>query len=345
MRKARLGRTNLEVTRWGLGGIPLSTVMGGTDEEGISKVIHAALDKGVNIIDTARMYMDSETNIGEVMKNRRSECVLASKSMSRDKDGMADDIADSLEQLQTDKIEIYQIHDLKPGEVSQVMGKEGALEALRIAKEQGLIDHIGLTTHHNQVGIDLLKTDEFDTIMIPFNVIEREPEKGLLSVAKEKDVGFIVMKPIAGGSIQNIEKAFRFFNAYPADLILNGVANLDELNGNVQCAEDETPLTKQELLDFEQEVAPLGVDFCRRCGYCMPCPNDIIIPVMVHVMYNMFRGKKYEDLPKEKQETGKSMVMWLECCEECGQCEEKCPYDLPIIERKREALEWFRNFG
>ena len=344
MRKVRLGRTNIQVTRWGLGGIPLSPVMGGTTDEAINEVIHATLDKGINIIDTAKIYMGSEANIGEVMKTRRSECVLASKSFVRDAEGMTEDILDSLEELHTEKIEIYQLHDVRPPDVPEIMGKGGALEALKKARDEGLIDHIGLTTHHVQVGIDLLKTDEFATIMIPFNVIEREPEKELLSLVKEKDVGFIVMKPIAGGAIADIEKAFRFFNAYPVDLILNGVANLKELEGNIQCAQDDRPLTVKELADFEREVAPLGEDFCRRCGYCMPCPNDIVIPVMVHVMYSTYKGKKYEDLPPEKQEAGKGMVIWLECCDECGQCEDKCPYGLPTIERKREALEWFRNF-
>jgi len=344
MRRVRLGRTQLEVTRWGLGGIPLSPIMGGTTDETINQVIHTALDRGINFIDTAKIYMGSEANIGEVMKSRRSECFLASKSFVRDAASMTEDILDSLEELQTDKIEIYQLHDVRPPDIPIVMGKDGALEALKKAKSDGLIDYIGLTTHHVQVGIDLLKTHEFDTIMIPFNIIEREPEKELLALAKTMDVGVIVMKPIAGGAIGNIEKAFRFFNPYPVDLILNGVANLKELNGNIEWAMDDRPLTREELADFEAEVAPLGINFCRRCGYCMPCPNDIIIPIMVHVMYSTFKGKKYEDLPPEKKETGKGMVMWLECCDECGQCEDKCPYSLPTIARKREALEWFRSF-
>ncbi len=340
MKKIRLGRTNLEVTKWGLGGIPLSTVMGGNTEEGIGDVIKAALDYGINFIDAARIYFGSETNIGEAIKSRRDQVVLATKTINREPDVVASDIKDSLAEFQTDKIDIYQIHDLLPAEVESVMGKNGVLEVLKKAKSDGLIDFIGLTTHHCSVGIDLIKTGEFDTVMFPFNVIEREPEKELLKVARENDIGTIVMKPLAGGPIANIPKAFRFFNNYDVDLILNGISNLDELKQNLKCAEDPTPLTNEELKDFEKEVEHLGMDFCRRCNYCLPCPNDLIISPFIHVIYQIMKGKNYKDLSAEKKEIIDNMGIWYEACEECGQCEEKCPYDLPTIKRKNALLEF-----
>jgi hypothetical protein len=341
MRKVKLGRTGLEVTRWALGGIPLSTVMGGNTEEAINKVIHSALDYGINFIDTSRVYMDSETLIGEVMKTRRSECILASKSFSRKQDEAMADIEESLKQLQTDKIEIYQIHALKPHEVSTVMGKDGSLAALKKAKDQGLIDFIGLTSHHVGLMVDLLKTNEFDTVMFPFNVIEREPEKELISLAGSMDIGTMVMKPLAGGAIRNIEKSFKFFNNFQVDIILNGVSNTDELYENLKMAEISSSLTSDELALFEREVAYLGNNFCRRCNYCEPCPNDIRIPDMIHLLWQMVHGKKFEDISPEKKELGKNLVIWLQACEECGKCEEKCPYDLPTIKRKQELLEMF----
>jgi predicted aldo/keto reductase-like oxidoreductase len=341
MRKVRLGRTNLEVTRWALGGIPLSTVMGGKDEETISQVFNAALDYGINFVDTSRVYMDSETNIGEVMKARRKECIIASKSHTRDYDGVMSDLEESLKELQTDKIDIFQVHELYPDEVSTMMGKGGGLEAFKKAREQGMIDFIGLTSHHVSVLIDLIKTGEFDTVMFPFNVIEREPEKELLSLAREKDVGTLVMKPLAGGVFTNIEKCFKFFNGYPVDVILNGVANLNELKENLKCAESTEPLTPKELKTFEDEVAPLGKDFCRRCSYCLPCPNDILIPIMINVIYPQVKGRKYEDLPEKLKKMGTNLKIWWQACEECGQCEEKCPYNLEIIKRKNEMLAIF----
>jgi len=341
MKKNRLGRTNLEVTRWGLGGIPLSTVMGGSSEDEIDKVIHAALDYGINLIDTSRMYMDSETLIGEVMKTRRKECFLASKSINRKKDEVYSDIEVSLNELQTDKIEIYQIHALLPHEVETVMGDGGALQALQQAQKEGKIDYIGVTSHHMSILIDLMKTGNFDTVMFPLNIIEREPEKELISLAGSLDIGTFVMKPLAGGVIRDIDKCFRFLNPYPVDVLLNGVANLSELQQNLKCAENMTNLSPEELAEFEHEVSPLGKHFCRRCSYCMPCPNDIIIPAMIHSTWQKVGGRSFDELPPEIRNMGSGSVMWLECCTECGQCEEKCPYTLPTIQRKNELLELF----
>lgn len=329
------------MTKWGLGGIPLSTLMGGNTEEVIEQVIHAALDYGINFIDTSRVYLDSETNIGKVMKERRKECILASKSFNRERDKVLADLEESLKQLQTDKIEIYQVHALKPHEVAPLMRKGGGLEAFKKAKEGGMIDFIGLTSHHLDVLVELVKTEEFDTVMFPFNVIEREPEKELIPLAKSHDIGSMVMKPLAGGLIRNIKKSFEFFNGYPVDLILNGVSNLAELGGNLKGAESLNQLTPEEITAFEKEVAPLGKEFCRRCSYCMPCPNDIMIPEMIQGFWQMVKDVSYEDLSTEKKKMGKGLLIWLQACDECGQCEEKCPYDLPVIKRKNELIEKF----
>jgi predicted aldo/keto reductase-like oxidoreductase len=341
MKKVRLGRTGLQVTRWGLGGIPLSTVMGGNTEEVIEEVIHGALDYGINFIDTSRVYMDSETNIGNVLKTRRGECVIASKSYKRTRDDVLADLEESLRQLHTERIDLYQVHALYPHEVSTVMGKGGALEGFKKAKDEGMIGFIGVTSHHASVLMELIKTGEFDTVMFPFNVIEREPEKELIPLARAFDIGTIVMKPLAGGAFRNREKCFKFLNGYPVDIILNGVASLDELHENLKYVERIELLTPEELEDFEKEVAPLGKDFCRRCSYCMPCPNDIIIPVMIHLIWEMVKGNSYEELSDRKKKMGENLTIWWQACEECGQCEEKCPYNLPTIKRKKELLETF----
>jgi hypothetical protein len=316
-------------------------MMGGKDEETINQVYNAALDYGINLVDTSRVYMDSETLIGQVMKTRRKECIIATKSHSRKYDEVMADLEESLKELQTDKIDIYQVHELYPEEVSTVMGKGGALEAFKKARDLGMIDFIGLTSHHVDLVIDLMKTGEFDTVMVPFNVIEREPEKKLLSLARSMDIGTLVMKPLAGGSIRNVGKAFRFFNAYPVDVILNGVATLDELNGNLKHAENTEPLTPKELKDFEDEVAPLGKEFCRRCSYCLPCPNDILIPIFIHVIWQKVKGLRYDDLSELNKKMGRNLMVWWQACEECGQCEKKCPYDLPTIKRKKDLMELF----
>jgi hypothetical protein len=177
--------------------------------------------------------------------------------------------------------------------------------------------------------------------MFPFNVIEREPEKELLSLARSKDVGTLVMKPLAGGVFTNIEKCFKFLNGYPVDVILNGVASLDELKEDLKFAEGTDPLTPEELKDFEAEVAPLGKDFCRRCSYCLPCPNDILIPIMFNILWPQVTGRRYEDLTDKQKKMGTNLMVWWQACVECGKCEEKCPYNLPLIKRKQELMEIF----
>jgi len=180
----------------------------------------------------------------------------------------------------------------------------GALDAFKKAKDQGMIDFIGLTSHHVDIMTDLIKTGEFDTVMFPFNVIEREPEKELISLARSEDIGTIVMKPLAGGVFTNIEKCFRFLNGYPVDVILNGVSSLDELKEDLKYAEATEPLNPEELKGFEDEVAYLGKDFCRRCSYCLPCPNDILIPIMINLLYPQVKGRRYEDLTDKQQRLG-----------------------------------------
>jgi hypothetical protein len=285
--------------------------------------------------------MDSETMIGQVLKNRRKECIIATKTHSRTYDEVMADLEESLKQLQTDRIEIYQVHELYAHEKEAVMSRGGALEAMKKARDQGMVDFIGLTSHDVDLAIELMKTGEFDTVMIPFNVIERKPEKELLSLARTLDIGTLMMKPLAGGAIRNIEKAFRFFNGYPCDVILNGVVSLEELYGNLRHAESAESLSDQELKDFEEEVAPLGQDFCRRCSYCLPCPNDILVPVFIHVIWQKMQGRRYEELTELERRMGQNMLLWWQGCVECGQCEQKCPYDLPTIKRKNYLLALF----
>jgi predicted aldo/keto reductase-like oxidoreductase len=341
MRKVRLGRTNLEVTKWALGGITLSTIMGGTDEDTIQQIIKAALDYGINLIDTSRAYMDSETNLGLGLEGRRDQCFIASKTHSRTYDEVLSDVEESLNELQTDKIEIYQVHEFYRDQIEAIMGKGGVLDALKKARSRGMIDFIGFSSHDPALAVEMMKTDEFDTVMIPFNVIEREPEKELFELARKMDIGTLIMKPVGGGAIRNIEKSFKFLNGYPVDVILNGVVNLEEFYGNIKHAENTDTLTPEELKAFEEEVAPLGKDFCRRCSYCMPCPIDIIVPIFIHTLWQKFKDRPYAELSDLDRKMGTDMMLWWQACEECGQCEDKCPYDLPTIKRKNDLIKLF----
>jgi hypothetical protein len=341
MKTVTLGRTGLQITRMALGGIPLSTVMSGNTEAEIEKVIHAALDAGINLIDTSRVYMDSEANIGLVLEQRKSKCFIATKSMSRGYKEILADIEESLKELRVNSVEIFQAHHMSKDDIPQFLKKGGGLDAFTEAKKRGLTRFIGVTSHYLDCLIELVKTGEFDTVMFPYNVIERDPEKELIQLARKMNVGTLVMKPLSGGALRQIGSSLRFLLDKAVDVILTGMSTIEELKENLSVIERNTPLSPQELRHLEEEVAPLGKIFCRRCGYCLPCPNDIRIPEMIHLMYQIIQGLTYEEIPERRKRMGEGLLVWYGACEECGECEKKCPYQLPTIERKRALVEIF----
>jgi hypothetical protein len=341
MEKVMLGRTDLPVTKMALGGIPLSTIMSGNTEEEIEQVIHAALDAGINFIDTSRVYLDSEANIGKVLEQRKSRCFIATKTMSRGYEEILADLEESLRELNVDSVEIFQAHHMSKDDIPLFLKKGGGLDAFTKAKERGLTRFIGVTSHYLDCLIELVKTGEFDTVMFPYNVVERDAEKELMQLARKMNVGTLVMKPLSGGALRQIEGSLRFLLDKPVDVILTGMSSVEELNENLAIIKRNRPLSHEELKSLEAEVAHLGKMFCRRCGYCLPCPNDIRIPEMIQMMYQSMQGLSYEELPERKKRMGPGLLMWYEACTECGECEKKCPYQLPIIERKRSLVELF----
>jgi len=294
MERVTLGRTGLQVTKMALGGIPFSTVMSGNTEEEIEKVIHAGLDAGINLIDTSRVYMDSETYIGRVLEQRKSRCFIATKSMSRGYEEILADLEESLKEMKVDSVEIFQAHHMSKNDIPLFLKKGGGLDAFKKARERGLTRFIGVTSHYLDCLMELVKTGEFDTVMFPYNVVERDPEKELMQLARKMNVGTLVMKPLSGGALRQVESSLRFLLDKPVDVILTGMSSIEELNENLAVIKKNTPLSPQELKRLEEEVAPLGKMFCRRCGYCLPCTNDIRIPEMIQLMYQTMQGLSYE---------------------------------------------------
>ena len=200
-----LGKTGLKISRIGLGGIPIQRI----DAEGTKKLVYQLMEAGVNYIDTARGYTVSEQYLGYALEGIRDKFVLATKSMARTKEAMAKDIDISLGNLKTDYIDLYQVHNPNMAQLEQVTGPEGALEALLEAKEQGKIGHIGLTAHSAEVFIWALELPWVETIMFPYNIVETQGE-ALIKKAAEKNIGFVDMKPLAGGAIEDATLAVRF---------------------------------------------------------------------------------------------------------------------------------------
>ena len=328
-----LGKTGLKVSRMGFGGIPIQRI----DAEGTKKLMRGLLEAGVNFIDTARGYTVSEEYLGYALEGIRDKFVLATKSMSRDKEGMAKDIETSLKNLRTDYIDLYQIHNATPEQLEQVMAPGGALEALQEAKAAGKIGHIGLTAHSLEVFKIALEQDWVETFMFPYNIVETQAEKLIAECAK-RNIGFIDMKPLAGGAIEDATLALRYICANDAvTVVIPGMAEVRELEQNLAAVNDTAPITNEEKAAFLEVRNQLGTNFCRRCNYCQPCAAGINISgaflfdgyLQRYGLGEWAKGR-YDAMPKHAGD-----------CIGCGACEARCPYNLPIREMLKGVAERF----
>lgn len=325
MEYVTLGKTGLKVSRMGLGGIPIQRI----DAEGTKSLLHKLADQGVNYIDTARGYTVSEEYLGYALEGIRDKFVLATKSMARTKESMAADIEKSLHNLRTDYINLYQVHNPSMEQLEQVLAAGGALEALQEAKAAGKIGHIGLTAHSTEVFARALELDWIETIMFPYNIVESQGEE-LIAKCKEKNIGFIDMKPLAGGAIEDGTLALRYVCSNPdVTVVIPGMAEIRELDENMAACSDSTPLTEEELKKMEEVRAQLGNDFCRRCNYCAPCTVGINIP-SVFLFAGYLQRYDLADWAKERYST---LKVKASACIGCGKCEPRCPYHLPIREK------------
>ncbi len=333
MEYVTLGKTGLKISRMGFGGIPIQRV----DASVTRELVKAMAEKGINYIDTARGYTVSEAYLGEALEGLRDKFVLATKSMARTKEAMAKDIDISLGNLRTDHIDLYQVHNPNMEQLEQVIAAGGALEALQEAKAAGKIGHIGVTAHSLEVFEKALELDWVETIMFPYNIVETQAVE-LIKKCTEKNIGFITMKPLAGGAIEDATLAIRFICANPdVTVVIPGMFDLKEIDQNLAACEDKTPLSEAELAKMEEIRSQLGNNFCRRCNYCAPCTVGISIP-------NVFLFQGYLDrygLGDWAKERYGAMPVKASACIGCGACEKRCPYNLPIREMLKDAAAKF----
>jgi len=328
-----LGKTGLKVSRIGFGGIPIQRV----DQEATKKLMQRLVDEGINYIDTAKGYTVSESYIGYALEGIRDRFILATKSMSRTKEAMAKDILSSLEAMKTDYIDLYQVHNPNMEQLDTVISNGGALEALLEAKEKGIIGHIGLTAHSIEVFKRALEYDWVETIMFPYNLVEQQGTE-LIKKCTEKNIGFIDMKPLAGGAIEDATLALRYICHNPnVTVVIPGMADEKEIDENVKACLDGSPLTEDELKKIENIRKQLGSQFCRRCNYCAPCTVGIAIPNVF-----LFAGylERY-NLENWARERYASLEVKASKCIECGICETRCPYELPIREMLKKCASEF----
>lgn len=328
-----LGKTGLKISRLGFGGIPIQRI----EANEVRPLMQRLLDYGVNYIDTARGYTVSEVYLGQALEGIRDKFVLATKSMSRDKEHMAQDIETSLSNLRTDYIDLYQVHNPNMEQFQQVMAPGGALEALKEAKAAGKIGHIGVTAHSLEVFAAALEQDWVETIMFPYNIVETQGE-ALMEKCREKQIGVVVMKPLAGGALEDATLAMRFINQNSAvSVVIPGMATLEEIDQNAQAMEMLEPLTTEEKEKMEHIRDTLGHQFCRRCNYCAPCTVGIQIP-NVFLMEGYLTRYGLEGWARTRYD---AMEKKASDCVECGVCETRCPYNLPIREMLKKAAASF----
>lgn len=333
MEHITLGKTGLKISRLGFGGIPIQRVDAATTRE----LVQAMLEKGINYIDTARGYTVSESFLGEALEGCRDKFILATKSMARSKEAMAADIETSLKNLRTNYIDIYQVHNPNIEQLNQVIAEGGALEALMEAKEAGKIGHIGLTGHTMELFKKAVELDWVETFMFPYNIVETQGVE-LMHKCAEKNIGFIVMKPLAGGAIEDANLALRFICANPdVSVVIPGMYDLKEIDMNLEAVEDNAPLSETELSKIDEIRNQLGNNFCRRCNYCQPCTVGLNISGVF-----LFQG--YLDrygLGEWAKGRYSTMSVKASDCIECGACEPRCPYHLPIRQMLKDAAKKF----
>ena len=332
----RLGKTGLEVSRVGIGGIPIQRP---SEDEAI-KIIHRALDLGINFIDTAAGYGNSEERIGKALIGHRDQVVIATKSGRPGKTEAAAELERSLKRLQTDVIDIWQLHNISNAEkYAQVTGPGGSLETAQEALQAGKIRHIGLSSHNLDIAIKAVKSGLFEVIQFPFNYVTREPEDELIPLAKEYDVGFIGMKPFAGGMLGNATLSIKYVLQFTWVVPDPGIQKVEEIEEIVSIVESgDWDLTPQERQKIEARRAELGTQFCRQCGYCQPCPEDVNIP-MVMITQGMWKLWPRDTFLRWMGEVADG----ARNCIECGECETKCPYQLPIREMIAENIAFYER--
>ncbi len=333
MEYAMLGKTGLRISRMGFGGIPIQK----TDAQVTRALMEELVAHGVNYIDTARGYTVSEAYLGEALCGLRDRFVLATKSMARTKEAMARDIETSLANLRTDHIDLYQVHNPSLKELEQVCAPGGALEALLEAKAAGRIGHIGVTAHMAAVFERALTLPWVETVMFPYNIVETQGE-ALMKRAHEQGVGFICMKPLAGGALEDAALAMRFIAQNPdVSVVIPGMCDVREVRQNIDAFENTAPLTQAELAQIETIRKELGTQFCRRCNYCQPCTAGISMSG-IFVLEGYLNRYGLGDWAKQRYA---AMAKKAGDCVGCGVCETRCPYQLPIREMLRRCKAEF----
>lgn len=338
MQYVQLGQTDMRVSRVSFGAIPIRRL----SFAGAEKVILQSIERGINFFDTARGYGDSEEMLGAALGRRRKDIFLATKSGKRTADELTEELHTSLKNLRTDYVDLYQLHNVRTEEdYETVFGPDGAMEAVARAQSQGKIRSIGITSHDEAISLRAIDSGEFATIMVPFNFMESEFGEEVLPAAADAQMGAIIMKPFAGGMLDEASLALRYVLTFSEDAVaIPGMAALDEVQENTEIGAVAEPLSESERGRLEAQRAQLGSEFCRGCEYCQPCPNDVDISRVLRSERGLRRlGQSWlQDNLAEIEDN-------VERCDECETCRPRCPYDLDIPRLLREKREILQDYS
>ena len=332
MQKVRLGRTNISVKKLGWGGIPIQRV---SDDQAVS-VVQAAVELGVEIFDTARGYTNSERRIGLALQKTSRPVILSTKSANRT-ENIYDDVQESLRQLQVKKVHIYHLHNVsKTEDYEKVMAAGGAYQGLQKARAEGLIDHIGLTSHSLDILERVLKEDRFEVVMACYSFLEPDAAHRILPQARAKDVGVLTMKPLSGGVIEDAGLALRYVLSTPDIVPIPGSETMERVRENWKVYAEGRPLSEADQDRIREVRQQFDKQFCRRCDYCQPCSQGINIQLMMGIKSVIRRFGNPDEIAWVKGLAEKARD-----CTECGECLPRCPYQLPIPELIKKNLEWY----
>jgi aryl-alcohol dehydrogenase-like predicted oxidoreductase len=334
MRKVRMGKTGLMVSRVGMGGIPITR----PQENEAVKVIQRALDLGVNFFDTASGYGlgSSERRIGKAVTGRRDRVIIATKTGSVTEVGASRSLERSLRQLNTDYIDLWQLGNVTTfDKYEKLLSSDGGLKAAKEASRLGKVRTLGITTHNMAVAVEAVSSGLFETIQFPFNLIADEAAEELVPLSKEHDVGFIASKPFAAGHIKEANLAIKFllqFDDVVPDPGIETIEELEEIVGIVNGSWDLTPRERRAIGEIHEKMESR---FCRHCEECLPCPHGVHIPQLLYLT----AAYKLRSTEWFRRRVEAHLKSWEEC-DLCGDCEEKCPYNLPIREMIAENVEF-----
>jgi uncharacterized protein len=334
MEQIRFGRTNLLVSRSGFGAIPIQRI--GFEDAGY--LLRKAYDHGINFFDTARGYTDSEEKIGAALSDVRKEIIIATKTPGGDKEAVLRDLETSLRNLRTDYIDIYQIHN--PPNLPDPDDPSGAFSGLLEARKQGKIRFVGITNHRLGVVLEAIATGLYDTVQYPLSALATDADIKVIEECRNHDLGFIAMKALAGGLLTNAASAFAFLRQYPNVVPIWGIQTESELDEFLGYEKQPPVLDKQMWQLIEQDRAALGGSFCRACGYCLPCPAGIPIPMAAR-MSLLLRRMPFQQF---MEDNWRKQMMLIKDCQDCGHCKEHCPYHLDTPTLLREMLDDYEEF-